>query len=921
MKRILYGLTAVIACLLGTLFLVPRFISLESYKPILSAHLEKSLGRRLTIDGPIHLSLLPSPSVVVEKIHLENAPGTSHPHMIDLPKARLEMAVAPLFHKMVRLDKVQFFHPTLYLETLPQGKSNWEFSPQESLEDAADAATKELSAKKGLGFDLAFDKVEVLNAELHYLDDAKKDYKVEDLTANVSMESLQGPLSATGVFQALGKNVQFNFNLKGFKEKAPLRLIMTTRGAEITLKGDLVFDTQTFQGDIRFASDIDDLEEIFTIKTGTPDFLREAFVLTGYAEISPKGMTFQHLEVTQENTSLEGSAGVELSPLRFSADLRGLPGGIHLKTKATPDKNGLSGDLDLSVKSPRKLLKWARMGEDQSLPSHLVDKSWNLSSTFSTEKDHVRLSGFSFSCDQVAFKGDLGWDPIKKEMGYDVHMLASATFLTDWDLPQWALLKDITFKGKTKIQKQIPLTFVTHTDVFFPSFSLGFKGTITTRDDEGPVMVFETTGALSKPYGLFEKMTLSSGHFSTDLRVNGKKTILNNLKSTFYLGDHPLSLGGQLTLEKDKHLHVGGALSLSPLTFKDEPAPRATKEGTHRKEKVSHKISSSGPIWSKDPLDLSFLTNIRGSLSLDIPSLQWSDILLKDVTVMHEFAESETNISLAGNLWGGTCKAALKIAPQTNTQLVSRLSLENASLKDSLEKIVTGPLHILAGDLDVTGNLRTNGQSIHGFVSHLSGILNIRANKGVLGGFDLKALSAGLNNIRDIKAFGNLLSGNLSQGKTTFSTSKLVLDFKDGVGRVGALEVVADGATLTGAGVIDLLRYVMDLSLTATLTDHARFPPFQITLKGPLNDPKKSYDVSALQGYLIENIFTTILKSPTKISPKALLQGLIPGTGDEGASPTPSDQNQDQKKNQESPAEELIEKPAKALGGLLKGLL
>jgi hypothetical protein len=132
---------------------------------------------------------------------------------------------------------------------------------------------------------------------------------------------------------------------------------------------------------------------------------------------------------------------------------------------------------------------------------------------------------------------------------------------------------------------------------------------------------------------------------------------------------------------------------------------------------------------------------------------------------------------------------------------------------------------------------------------------------------------------------------------------------------------VADGATLTGAGVIDLLRYVMDLSLTATLTDHARFPPFQITLKGPLNDPKKSYDVSALQGYLIENIFTTILKSPTKISPKALLQGLIPGTGDEGASPTPSDQNQDQKKNQESPAEELIEKPAKALGGLLKGLL
>jgi uncharacterized protein involved in outer membrane biogenesis len=919
LKRILYGLTAATACLLGALFLVPRFISLESYKPILSAHLEKSLGRRLTIDGPIHLSLLPSPSVVVEKIHLENAPGASHPHMIDLPKARLEMAVAPLFHKTVRLDKVQFFHPTLYLETLPQGKNNWEFSPQESLEDAADAATKELSAKKGLGFDLAFDKVEVLNAELHYLDDAKKDYKVEDLTANVTMESLQGPLSATGVFQALGKNVQFNFNLKGFKEKAPLRLVMTTRGAEITMKGDLVFDTQTFQGDIRFASDIDDLEEIFTLKTGTPDFLREAFVLTGYAEISPKGMTFQHLEVTQENTSLEGSAGVELSPLRFSADLRGLPGGIHLKTKATPDKNGLSGHLDLSVKSPRKLLKWARMGEDQSLPSHLVDKSWNLSSNFSTEKDHVRLSGFSFSCDQVTFKGDLGWDPVKKEMGYNVHMLASPTFLTDWDLPQWALLKDISFKGKTKIQKQIPLTFATHTDVSFPSFSLGLKGSISTHEEDGPLVTLETAGTLSKPYAVSEKMILSSGHFSTDLRISGRKTMLSNLKSTFHLDGHPLTLGGQLTLEKDKHLHVGGSLSLSPLAFKDEPAPRATKEGPHSKGKTPHKApSSSAPTWSKDLLDLSFLTNIRGSLTLAIPSLQWSDLQLNDVTVTQEYGESETDLSLAGKLWGGTCKAALKILPQTDTKLTLRLSLENASLKDSLEKIVTGPLHILAGDLDLTGNLTTHGQSIHGFVSRLSGILNVRANKGVIGGFDLKALSAGLNNIRDIKAFGNLLSGNLSQGKTTFSSSKLVLDFKDGVGRVGALEVVADGATLTGTGVIDLLRYVMDLSLTATLTDHPRFPPFQITLKGPLNDPKKSYDVSALQGYLIENIFTTILKSPTKISPKALLQGLIPGTGDEGTSSTPSDQ--DQKKNQDSPAEEIIEKPAKALGGLLKGL-
>ena len=94
-KKVLIGSGSVIALLIVVLIALPFFIDVNAFKPQIAAEVKKATGRELLIDGPIELSLLPSPVVTVQGVKFFNAPGSKNANMVEVKSVTVKPAILP----------------------------------------------------------------------------------------------------------------------------------------------------------------------------------------------------------------------------------------------------------------------------------------------------------------------------------------------------------------------------------------------------------------------------------------------------------------------------------------------------------------------------------------------------------------------------------------------------------------------------------------------------------------------------------------------------------------------------------------------------------------------------------------------------------------------------------------------------------
>ncbi len=77
-KKLLIGGGSVVGLVVVALVAAPLFIDVNSYKPMIVSEVKAMTGRDLVIDGPISLSILPTPtvSVIGVKFSMCRAPRT-----------------------------------------------------------------------------------------------------------------------------------------------------------------------------------------------------------------------------------------------------------------------------------------------------------------------------------------------------------------------------------------------------------------------------------------------------------------------------------------------------------------------------------------------------------------------------------------------------------------------------------------------------------------------------------------------------------------------------------------------------------------------------------------------------------------------------------------------------------------------------
>lgn len=216
MKKLLIALGVLVLIVLVVAIAAPFFIPAETFKNQIEQRAEAATGRKLTIAGPVKISLLPSVAVVAKDVHFANGPGYSNPDMATLAGLEVKLKVLPLLSGEVAIDSFVLDKPVIHLETDKQGRPNWQFdkaSAQKPAQQDPAQAPSETDEGGGLN-ELRLDNVRLNDGRITYRDQRSgANYTVEAINLKLELPNLDSPFRADGGLTWNGKPVKLTVDL------------------------------------------------------------------------------------------------------------------------------------------------------------------------------------------------------------------------------------------------------------------------------------------------------------------------------------------------------------------------------------------------------------------------------------------------------------------------------------------------------------------------------------------------------------------------------------------------------------------------------------------------------------------------------------------------------------------------------------
>ncbi|MEM7170718.1 MAG: AsmA family protein [Pseudomonadota bacterium] len=264
MKKLLLGVLALLVILLAVVLVAPSFIDWTARRDQIAAEISSLSGRTVTIDGQVDFALLPEPVLTVSDVSLANIRGGSAPLMAQVEQLDIQVAFLPLLQGQVQVESFVLVKPEILLEVLPDGRANWDFSIKSEgqatrtaqislvpdsddgstpgLEQGAEQGGNSASQSQASGTttdyflnpddffsQIRFDNFAIQDGTLTYRDELRQE-RIEQVTAEVSADSLNGPFSFSG-----------SARVRGITTKAEVGLGRLLKSGASTLNATLSF--------------------------------------------------------------------------------------------------------------------------------------------------------------------------------------------------------------------------------------------------------------------------------------------------------------------------------------------------------------------------------------------------------------------------------------------------------------------------------------------------------------------------------------------------------------------------------------------------------------------------------------------------------------------------------------------------------
>lgn len=117
------GLAALVVL---ALLIVPMFVSIDDYKPMIEAKLSEATGRPFRLAGDLDLSLFPWAGFSFSDLHLGNPPGFEHEDFVYVKSFDVRVKLFPLISRDVQVKRFILEGVRVNLEKAKDGRTNWE---------------------------------------------------------------------------------------------------------------------------------------------------------------------------------------------------------------------------------------------------------------------------------------------------------------------------------------------------------------------------------------------------------------------------------------------------------------------------------------------------------------------------------------------------------------------------------------------------------------------------------------------------------------------------------------------------------------------------------------------------------------------------------------------------------------------------
>ena len=234
-RKFITGLAIVLTGLTAAALILPGYIDWNRFKSVIESQAGKSLGRQVLIAGDIHFTLLPRPELSLEKISLPDA-GDADTALLNLEKLDLRIGVLPLLSGKIQIKQFRLIAPRLNLVRDANGRGNW-------------LLPGDMTAGAGK---IRFDQISIAEGRMRYRDEASgADFALEQIEAQLSADTLHGPVTANGALRMQGVPLLFDVSLGALdvtpaQNPTPLRIKATLDGeGELAYTGNITAGMNT----------------------------------------------------------------------------------------------------------------------------------------------------------------------------------------------------------------------------------------------------------------------------------------------------------------------------------------------------------------------------------------------------------------------------------------------------------------------------------------------------------------------------------------------------------------------------------------------------------------------------------------------------------------------------------------------------
>ncbi len=378
----------------------------------------------------------------------------------------------------------------------------------------------------------------------------------------------------------------------------------------------------------------------------------------------------------------------------------------------------------------------------------------------------------------------------------------------------------------------------------------------------------------------------------------------------------PMPAAGNITLDmgKERPLLKGtmqfGTLPLGDLAGAKGKPPKPTGEDVR---------------WSRTAIDTGWMRILDADLEMTANGVTYGPWDLKKPAMKLKLEKGTLSIpALNAGLFGGdvSLNGSLKSSDQDRQPLVldGVAQLKDVGV-DPLVRALTGAQPLKAqGTVSLDVDVKTSGVSPAALVFDLGGKGSLFGENVVLQGVDFEKFARALSDeTKPGDTLTGLWKGATRGGQTRFDKIGGDFTITEGVIALPDMQLAGPKVKIDTKGNVNLPRWSVDLTNHITLVQRTDFPPFDVKISGPLDNPGDTFGKGVLDDYLqrkidrkLQEILTDKLGLPGQQQPTQQ-----PG---QQPSPAPEQDNLQQPEQQQQKKPQEIE-PEEVFKGLLKDLI